>query len=208
MANGAGEVRGTRASRRPLSPPGQRLLLALFVSLLATIALCVPLAYQARSARDGGVEGTPVTTSTTTSTLSTSSAPPATTATTATTGTAPVSVLPTFEDRSERLSWARVETPHKTQLLEGATVSGRVVVQITNPSDEPPVVRAEFWVDPDTATRPTNVDRTAPFTLDEDQDGAFDTTRLDDGTHKVAVKAVQADGTAVEHVSEFRVDNG
>ena len=203
MANGAGEVRGTRASRRPLSPPGQRLLLALFVSLLATIALCVPLAYQARSARDGGVEGTPVaTTTTTTSALPPSSAPPATT------GTAPASVLPTFEDRSERLSWARVETPHDTQLLEGATVSGRVVVQITNPSDEPSVVRAEFWVDPDTATRPTNVDRTAPFTLDEDQDGAFDTTRLDDGTHKVAVKAVQADGTAVEQMSEFRVDNG
>jgi hypothetical protein len=204
MANGAGQVSGTRAPRRPLGPPGQRLLLALFVSLLATIAVCVPLAYQARSARDGGIEGPPPTT-TTTASVPPSSAPPATT------GSVPAQVLPTTLDRGdEHLAWASATTPQRTQPLEGATLRGQVVVQIAAPTTEPQVVKAEFWIDPATATAPENVDETPPFTLgaDDATGSSFDTTILDDGPHTVAVKALQADGTTVEHSSRFQVDNG
>ncbi|UDY34201.1 hypothetical protein [Dermatobacter hominis] len=208
MAIGAGQVSGTRAPRRPLGPPGQRMLLALLVSLLATIAVCVPLAYQARSARDGG-DGGPATASTlpstTDPTVPPSSAPPATT------GSAPVQVLPTTVERTDHLSWASAEAPDDTQPLEGATLRGRVVVQMAPPAVEPPVVKAEFWIDPATATAPENVDDSAPFTLGQD-DGAevapFDTTTLPDGPHTVAVKAVQADGSTVERSSRFQVDNG
>ena len=203
MANGAGQVSGTRAPRRPLGPPGQRLLLALLVSLLATVAVCVPLAYQARSARDTGV---PAATTTTTSSIPPATAPPATT------GTVPTQVLPTTVERTdEQFTWASAEAPEDPRPLEGATLRGKVVVRVAVPPVEPPVVRAEFWIDPETATTPENVDSKAPFTLgaeDQPEPTTFDTTRLPDGEHTVAVKAIQADGATLEQSSQFHVDNG
>jgi hypothetical protein len=175
------------------------------VSLLATIAVSVPLAYQARSARDAAVGGP--TTTTVASTVPTSTAAPATTTT-----TIPTQVLPTTIERTDQhLSWASAEAPQDVRPLEGATLRGEVVVQIQLPPATTPVVKAEFWIDPATATGPANVDERPPFTLgaeDHPEPTTFDTTTLPDGLHTVAVKALQADGATVEQSSEFRVDNG
>ncbi|HRW42634.1 MAG TPA: hypothetical protein P5193_13865, partial [Microthrixaceae bacterium] len=60
MANGDGEVSGSRSSRPDPPTPRGRMLLALAASVLATASVSVPLAYQAASARDGS-SGTPAT---------------------------------------------------------------------------------------------------------------------------------------------------
>jgi hypothetical protein len=203
MANGATAVSGARAPRPPLGAPGRRLLLALLVSLLATITVSVPLAYQARSARDTGPAPT--------SPLGTTSPEPGPTAPPVTTDSTPVQVLPTTVERDgAHLTWASAEVPDATQPLEGATLRGDVVVQLATPTPST-VVKAEFWVDPGNESQASNVDEAVPFTLGTEgteADRPFDTRTLPDGDHTVAVRAVQSDGSTIEHFSRFRVANG
>ena len=209
MANGAGEVTETRASRTL----GGRAVLALLVSVLATAALAVPLAYQAHSARDGQGPGTATSVPTTTSSAPTPTEP----APTSTIETVPVQVMPTTLERTdESLTWASAVDDPAARPLEGATVRGRVVVQYQVPPDRPPVVRTEFWIDRAEERRPPeHVDPEAPFTLTVDPADpvtttapeAFDSTVLDDGPHTVVVQATHADGDVVRHISRFDVDN-
>ena len=211
MANGAGEVTRTRAPR----PLGTRLVLAIVVSVLATVALTVPLAYQAHSARSG--DGT---TDLPTSSTTTMPEEPATTS--STTESVPARVLPrTLERTDEALTWAADVDDPAPRPLEGATLRGQVVVQYQVLAEAPPTVKAEFWIDrPDDPRPPEHIDDVAPFTLVAPPTAeastttavadpvAFDTTRLPDGTHAVVVQATDVDGNLVRSISRFEIDNG
>lgn len=220
MANGDGEVSGSRSSRPDPPTPRGRMLLALAASVLATASVSVPLAYQAASARDGS-SGTPATAPVTPSTVAPSSTAAPTTATppaSSTPGTVPTRVLPTQLERpGDRIVWSRSASDPASHPLEGATLNGRVVVAFEPSVDSAAVVRVGFWVDHlDDVRPPEHVDRQAPFTLttspSSDQGTAegpvFDTTELTDGPHAVLVEAVGSDGRTVQRVSRFRVDNG
>lgn len=218
MTSGDGEVSGPRPSRSGPPTPRGRVLLALAVSVLATAAVSVPLAYQAASARDGAV-GSPTTApaqppSTVPPPAPTASAPTSS----STPGTVPTRVLPTQLDRSgDQMVWSRSADDPASHPLEGATLQGRVVVAFEPSADQAQVTRVGFWVDRlDDVRPPEHVDRSAPFTLTEpappDADPSepklFDTTELDDGPHVVLVEAVGSDGRTVQRVTRFRVDNG
>ncbi|HPU37964.1 MAG TPA: hypothetical protein PLS63_00205, partial [Microthrixaceae bacterium] len=212
-----------------------RVWLALLVSLLATIAMAVPLGYQAYDARNGTSSG-PDTSAASTTSASTSATSPTTSATTPTTaappstiGSVPTRVLPEQLERSHgEITW----TGHQgapAAPLDGATVRGKVVVQFTPLASQPQqpqaptVTRTEFWVDPLTELPPGQIDTEAPFTLSNDvtvgmatvphtatsgTDPTFDTTLLSNGVHNVTVEATQSDGTKISRYCEFRVANG
>lgn len=212
MANGAGEVTTTRAP----GTLGRRPVLAVAASLLATIALTVPLAYQAHSARSGdGTGGDPASATTTAPTPD----EPATT--TSSTDTVPVQVLPrTLERTDEALTWASAVDDPAPRPLDGATLSGQVVVQYQVIAEAPPIVQTEFWIDrPEDRRPPEHVDSTPPFTLavpptattttaSASDPVTFDTTRLTDGSHAVVVQATDVDGNLVRSISRFEIDNG
>lgn len=231
MANGDDKVNDARASEPSARAQRHRVRLALAVSVLATVAMAVPLAYQAHDARQGtgstsdapaaSTSSIPTrsTTTSTTSTTTTGAPPPST-------GSVPTRVLPERLERSHgEITW----TGHPgtaTEPLDGATVSGKVVVQFTPVAvhgSQTPVLRAEFWIDPLAELPPGQVDTEAPFTLSNDvtigmttvahptatdTDLTFDTTLLSNGVHNVTVEATQSDGATISRYCEFRVANG
>lgn len=219
-----------RASDASSSPHRHRIVMALVVSILATIAMAVPLGYQAYDARHGtgarsGIQATSTTTSPTTSlaTTPTTSVAPSTVA-----SSVPSRVLPERLERSRgEITWANAAGA-PSRPLDGATVSGTVVVEFAALAKEPTVIRTEFWVDPVKDLPPGQIDTEAPFTMSNDvtvgtttvatttvepsasatTDPEFDTTRLSDGVHNVTVQATQSDGTTISRYCEFRVANG
>jgi len=210
MAIGVGGVSDPRAPRRPPTHPERRgrhrVVLAAIASVLTSLVLCVPLAYQAHSAREDGRSSDR--SDSTTSTDAPSSIDPPTTET-----TVPTRVLPSTLERSDAdLTWAATIDDPAPLPLEGATLRGTVVVQFQLPPDTSPVRSAEFWVDRIDGEGPAaRVDEVAPFTLGDggpEAPGSIDTHELDDGTHLVIVVAIHDDGSTVERTSRFQVDNG
>lgn len=227
MANGDDTVIDARASDAPTSAHRHRVWLALVVSLLATVAMALPLGYQAYDARQG--DGPPSNAATPATTTSKTTAPTSSTTTTTTatppttTGSVPTRVLPERLERSHgEITWAR-RSGDPAASLDGATVRGKVVVQFASMTHQPHITKAEFWIDPLTELPPGQVDTEAPFTLSNDvtvgmgtiahpsdsgTDTTFDTTLLSDGIHNVTVEATQSDGTTISRYCEFRVANG
>lgn len=188
MVNGDGDGGLVRAPRPPTASRWHRRLLALGVSLVATLGVAVPLAYQAHEARTVDVRPAPSRTR--------PSDPPAAVLPTTTINTVP------------ELRWASATGTVEGAPLDGATVRDEIWVTL----DIPDAVRVEFWIDPGRRLdAPAGVDDRAPFTLStagSRTPGTYDTHRLDDGDHRIEVLVVSKDGVQLRLVSRFRVANG
>ncbi len=195
MANGDGGGGGPDAPRPPSRPALHRLLIALVVGLAATIAVTVPLAYQAHAARSS----TPPTARPTA---------PLVTMTPRTRPDPPPSVLPTTTiNTTPALRWTTAPPDAEPADLDGATLRDRVVLSV----DALDAVRVEFWIDPGRRLRrPVVVDDTPPFVLTNAStptpDG-FDTRRLTNGDHVIEVRIVRENGTSVRITGRFQVLN-
>lgn len=193
MANAGGEAAGRRAPRPDPGSVRHRRILASGVSLLATLAVTVPLAYQAheaRSDRRAPATRTPVT-----------APPPVRRDPTA-------SVLPSsIENPLPSLRWASTVDDPDPAPLDGATLHGAVVISV----DAAAGVRVEFWIDRTIGTiRPMHTDDRAPFTLSAvatDSDSAYDTRRLRNGAHVVAARVTYPGGAQIDAFGTFTVDN-
>jgi len=189
VTNGADDRRTPRA---PGSGRG-RTLLALAVSLVATTAVSLPLAYQAAGADDVS-ERTPRTTE-----------------------PQPASVLPTVLERSgPDIRWQATSATGPAEPLQGAVLSGRVRISL----DQPRAVEARFWIDDlDPRRAPDDVDSAAPFSLETERaratqptaatssTGTLDTRRLRNGLNAVLVRVGLDDGTSMEQIVTFIVTN-
>lgn len=92
--------------------------------------------------------------------------------------------------------------------LSGAVVNGAVYVFVSSAGS---VRRAEFFLDRAATGIPRQVEREAPFdfagTRRHGQAREFDTRRLSDGYHEIAVRLTLSGGAAKKIVSRFRVAN-
>ncbi|MBS1837273.1 MAG: hypothetical protein JST64_06200, partial [Actinobacteria bacterium] len=170
MANGERGGGSSAASRTRSAPTRRRRLLALAVSIVATAAVTIPLAYQAHAARP------PLQPIRRGAVVVPSTVPPH--------RNPPVEVLPTTTfNPTPQLRWMRSGGGEDPAVLDGATVSDLVLLWV----DVDVAQRVEFWVDPGPRIRrPVMVDDVAPFTLRNGSGGgseAFDTRRLTNGAH-------------------------
>lgn len=185
MANGLGGVVGVSAPRPSEATPRHRRVVALVVSLLVTLAVSVPLVYQAYEVRHG----------------------PARTSVIRRPGPE-TRVLPTTTINTvPQIRWAGLPDSTGPSPLDGATLHGVVVFTV----DATSAVRVEFWVDPGRVHRsPDWVDDAAPFTMSATPaagSDAYDTRSLPDGEHSIEVLVTSEDGTQLRLVSRFRVAN-
>ena len=96
--------------------------------------------------------------------------------------------------------------------LNGLSVSGNIYISyklISPTAASNPVKQVKFWLDDPQPGNPTGAPRiteaTSPFdfagTLSDGTAGAFDTTGLSKGLHKITAQVTLSDGTVLPYVS-------